>query len=186
MLLLEAMPPTKAPAFLGESWGFWLQTGVYITQTLIFLVTAIIAFYTLARSERMARKRATIDLVLAENQHDKFRDIKEKFGMMRLNGENFTALAMPCTSIEEEATKLHADKKETVIAILNQYEFIASAIFEDALDEDLYKRMKKGVVIRDWDTLKPFVMEIRSRNKRPKIFYEIEKLVDRWQENPPN
>ncbi|WP_253844432.1 DUF4760 domain-containing protein [Faucicola atlantae] len=183
---MVAIPPTEAPAFLGESWGFWLQTSIYVIQTLIFLVTAVIAFFTLNRSERMARKRATIDLVLAENQDDKFRDIKEKFGMMRLNGDNFTALAMPCTTTEEEATKVHADKKETVITILNQYEFIASAIFEDALDEDLYKRMKKGVVVRDWETLKPFVMELRSRNKRPKIFCEIERLANRWQENPPN
>lgn len=80
----------------------------------------------------MARKRATIDLVLAENQDDKFRDIKEKFGLMRENSESFTALALPCHQTGEVEQKAHADKKETVITILNQYEFIASAIFEDA------------------------------------------------------
>ena len=177
MLLLEAIPPTKAPALLGESWGFWLQF-------IVLVVTACIALYTIIRNESMARKRATIDLVLSENQDEKFRDIKEKYSIMREGGENFTALAMPCTSSTDVDILAHANKKEIAIAILNQYEFIASAILEKSLDEKLYKRMKRGVVIRDWHALKPFVMELRRNHNRQKIFCETETLVTKWEKRP--
>lgn len=174
MLLLGAMPPTEAPAFLGESWGFWLQF-------VILVITAILALFTIIRNELMARKRATIDLVLSENQDEKFRNIKEKYSLMRESGESFTALALPCISTDPDDIQAHADKKEIAIAILNQYEFIASAILEKSLDGKLYKRMKRGVVIRDWNALKPFVMELRRVEHRPRIFCETESLVTKWE-----
>lgn len=100
---------------------------------------------------------------------------------MRESGENFTLLACSIGDTNEEKKEI-SDKKEVVIAILNQYEFIASAIFEDSLDEELYKRMKKGVVIRDWQVLSAFVEELRRIEKRPQIFCETQKLVKRWSE----
>lgn len=120
-------------------------------------------------------------MVLSENQNDRFRVIKEKFAIMRESGENFTLLACSIGDTNEEKKEI-SDKKEVVIAILNQYEFIASAIFEDSLDEELYKRMKKGVVIRDWQVLSAFVEELRRIEKRPQIFCETQKLVKRWSE----
>lgn len=157
---------------LGESVGFWVQL-------VVLIVTAGIAYFTLKKNEKMARKRATIDLVLSENQDDNFRGIKEQYALMREDGTNFTLLVCD-TSKDTDRLKEIAEQTEIVIAILNQYEFIASAIFENALDEDLYKRMKKGVVIRDWDVLEGFVLELRKQQNRPKIFCETERLVKRW------
>lgn len=164
--------PAEKFLFLGESLGIWLQF-------IILILTAGIAIYTLHKNENRAKKRATIDLVLSENQNERFRDIKEKFAIMRENGENFTLLACSAGDSDKEKSEI-ADKKEVVIAILNQYEFIASAIFEDSLDEELYKRMKKGVVIRDWRVLSAFVEELRRIESRPQIFCETQKLVQRW------
>lgn len=176
MLLLAAnitkdLPTT--PTILGESWGFWCQL-------IVLVATAAIAIYNLRKNERRARKRATIDLVLSENQDGNFRDIKERYSILRESGENLTLLVCnPATDPTEK--QAIADKQETVIAILNQYEFIASAIFEDALDEKLYQRMKKGVLIRDWNDLNAFVLELRRKEQRPKIFCEIERLVKKWE-----
>jgi len=68
--------------------------------------------------------------------------------------------------------------------VLNRYEFIAAAIREKALDEDLFKRMQYTVVIRDWDVLCPFVMELRRLDKHPTLFQEFHWLSARWQKKP--
>ncbi|MFH4377144.1 DUF4760 domain-containing protein, partial [Acinetobacter baumannii] len=44
------------------------------------------------------------------------------------------------------------EENDVIMTILNHYEFIASGIFEKALDEEIYKRMKKGILVRDWKT----------------------------------
>lgn len=170
--VISDVPTT--PTILGESWGFWCQL-------LVLLATAAIAIHTLRKNERRARKRATIDLVLSENQDGNFREIKEKYSVLRESGENLTLLiCSPVTDLSEKQIIL--EKQEIIIAILNQYEFIASAIFEDSLDEDLYKRMKKGVLIRDWNDLNAFVSELRRIHSRNKIFCEIERLVKKWED----
>lgn len=164
----------QAPTILGESWGFWCQF-------LVIAITAAVAIYTLRTNEKRARRRATIDLVLSENQDENFRDIKEKYACMREHGLNFTFLV--CDPSNDESRKKEiAEQKEILITILNQYEFIASAIFEDSLDEDLYKRMKKGVLIRDWDVLEGFVLELRKQEGRDKIFCETGRLAQRWKD----
>ncbi|MDO5651307.1 MAG: DUF4760 domain-containing protein [Moraxella sp.] len=146
----------------------------------VLAATAVVAIITLKSNENRARKRATIDVVLSENQDERFRDIKEKFALMRENNENFTLLACLVGDTEQQKQVI-ADKKEVIIAILNQYEFIASAIFENALDEELYKRMKKGVLIRDWLVLEPFVAELRKQTGRKQLFCEMQALAQKWQ-----
>lgn len=180
MMLLAAQTlqnEIQTPAFLGESWGFWCQF-------LVIASTAGLALFTLIKNERRARLRATIDLVLLENQDARFRDVKEQYALMRENNVDFTLLV--CDPSEDECRRKEiADQKETLIAILNQYEFIAAAIFTDSLDERLYKKMKRGVVIRDWEALSGFVMELRKRERKAQIFCEMENLVQKWQNEKP-
>lgn len=150
----------------GGNLSFWFQTGV-------FALSAIIAIFTLWRNERQAKKRATIDLVLMETQDSTFRDIKEKFGQYRKEKMNFTRMAC------EELTD-HPEENEVILSILNHYEFIASGVFEGALDEKIYKRMKKGVFVRDWKALQPYVTELRRKEDRKNIFIETQKLAEKW------
>ena len=162
----------STPTFLGESWGFWCQF-------FVIFITAAIAIWTLRTNEKRARRRATIDLVLAENQDAKFRDIKEEYAIMREKGVNFTLLICD-PSKDEDRKKEIANQKEVIIAILNQYEFIASAIFENSLDENLYKRMKRSVLIREWEVLSGFVTELRKQEGRDQLFCETERLALKW------
>lgn len=188
----------QTPTFFGESWGFWCQFLVILATGIGALITAHsavktantavktvdTAVKTLETNERRARLRATVDLVLLENQDAKFRDIKEEYALMREKNVDFTLLV--CDPSKDAARiKEIADQKKIIIFILNQYEFIAAAIFADSLDEDLYKKMKRGVVIRDWEALSGFVIELRKREKKARIFCELERLVQKW-ENEEN
>ncbi|MGR2826612.1 DUF4760 domain-containing protein [Acinetobacter sp. 1124_18A] len=154
----------------GGNIAFWIQT-------LVFLFSAIIAIFTLWRNEAQAKKRATVDLVLSETQDMSFRDIKEKFGQYKKEKINFTKLA--CDELAD-----HPEENEVIMTILNHYEFIASGIFEKALDEKIYKRMKKGILVRDWKTLEPYVMELRRKEGRKAIYAETQKLAEKWENDP--
>ena len=189
----------QTPTFLGESWGFWCQFLVILATGIGALITAYSAMKTantavatvdtavktLEINEKRARRRATIDLVLAENQDENFRDIKEKYATLRSQEDGFTILVCEKPTCENRKKEI-AENKEILIAILNQYEFIAAAIFEDSLDEDLYKRMKESVLIRDWEALEGFVLELRKQEKRDKIFCESERLALKWKTEKQN
>ena len=183
----------QTPAFLGESWGFWCQFLVILATGIGALITAYsamktantavttvdTAIKTLEINEKRARRQATINLVLSENQDEKFRDVKEKYANLRVQENGFTILVCEQPTCEDRKKKIE-ESKEILITILNQYEFIAAAIFEDSLDEDLYKRMKKSVLIRDWEALEGFVLELRKQEKRYQLFCETERLALKW------
>jgi Domain of unknown function (DUF4760) len=76
------------------------------------------------------------------------------------------------------------DKYKQCMLVLNRYEFTAAAIREGALDEGLFKRMQYTMVIRDWDVLCPFVMELRRLDKHSTLFQEFHWLAERWQKKP--
>ncbi|MFD1244788.1 DUF4760 domain-containing protein [Paralysiella testudinis] len=54
-------------------------------------------------------------------------------------------------------------------------------IKENIFDEAVYKRMSKSSVVKDWKTLKPYIMELRRINdNNDKLFCEFEWLANRW------
>lgn len=161
------MTQVQDPTFWGGNIAFWIQT-------LIFFISAVIAILTLRRNEAQAKKRATVDLVLSETQDMNFREIKEKFGKYKKDGINFTKLA--CEELAD-----NPEENDVIMTILNHYEFIASGIFEKALDEEIYKRMKRGILVRDWKTLEPYVMELRRKENRKAIYAETQKLAEKWE-----
>jgi hypothetical protein len=77
-----------------------------------------------------------------------------------------------------------SDKYKRCMLVLNRYEFTAAAIREGALDEGLYKRMQYTMVVKDWDVLCPFVMELRRLDTHPTLFQEVHWLAERWQKKP--
>jgi len=77
-----------------------------------------------------------------------------------------------------------ADEYRQIIRVLNNYEFIASAIRERALDDELYKRNQWTIVVRYWQSLEPFVTELRRQDQHPTLFQEFEALALGWKKRP--
>ena len=70
--------------FLGESYGFWVQTGAVI-------LSALMAVLAIRHNGRMARKRTTIDVLLQENEDEALREAK--FAVFNMtNGKNGSLL----------------------------------------------------------------------------------------------
>ncbi len=154
--------------WLGETQGFWIQTGA------LFL-SALGALWIVFSRSRTERKRATVDLVLQQKQDKELMEAKKK--ILELHEEH-----------QEDFIRFLQDKKsleyDTIIKILNMHEFIAAGIREGAYDERLYKRMQYSTTIRDWEALNGFIAEFRRRIKRSTLWQEFEWLAKRWQKDP--
>ncbi len=59
---MECQQIAKAIGWLGETWGFWIQTGA-------FFLTAIGAIAVIYYNGKQARLRALIDLVVHQKTH---------------------------------------------------------------------------------------------------------------------
>ncbi|MEQ1419676.1 DUF4760 domain-containing protein [Acinetobacter indicus] len=157
----------------GVALGTWIQSASIIVAAcaLIFNALQVKAVRTQnIQNEKKARQRATIDLALHERIDTKFIECRKKFAELR-DQNKLTSLAC------EKTNKIDND---AIMGFLNHYEFLACGIFEEAIDGELYKRMMKTSVIRDFDSLKPYIMEIRNQRQNQNIYCEIEKLVEQW------
>lgn len=155
-------------------------------QTLSVAVAAIALFFNAnqlkalrtqnSQNEKKARQRATIDLALHEKVDVQYLDCKKKFILLRdTPGNNFTQYACDILG--------HKDQNDIIFAYLNHYEFLACGIFEEALDGEIYKRMRKTSVINDWNALKPYIYELRKQRNNQKLYCEFEKLVHDWEKS---
>lgn len=170
----------EAAKYLGETSGFWIQT---VAVFLSAVATCGLLFYTsrqvrllvtqMDRNELQDRRRATIDVVLNEKSDPEFQAARKALAEMHETKVNFTSLA--CQKLV-----IHSDENKTILCVLNQYEFIASAIREGAFDEGVYRRMKESLLIRDWDALTAYVHELRRANSRPNLYSEFEWLATSW------
>ncbi|OOR98199.1 DUF4760 domain-containing protein [Haemophilus paracuniculus] len=125
------------------------------------------------------KQKSTIDLLISNNSNAFLRERRQKYMQMRDKGENFTALA--CL-LDKNATPTQeqSEKNFIVLDVLNSIEFICVGIAEELFDEAVYKRMSRSSVLKDWNTLKPYIMEIRRINSNDRIFCEFEKLATKW------
>jgi len=115
--------------------GFWIQTGALI-------LSAIFALLLVQSRERSEKRRATVDLVV-QQKHDSQLQASRQWLLTQHENHagNFT----------QHLGNKTADPFRHILNVLNNYEFIATGIREDALDQEIYKRLQYSVAIKDWD-----------------------------------
>ncbi len=132
--------------FLGESYGFWVQTGAV-------LLSAIMAVLAILHNGRMARKRTTIDVLLQENQDKEL--IAAKFTVFNLARDANNSFV----DIYFKEKEKQSDTYKQITMLLNRYEFIAQSIHNKAFEEKIYKQMQYTNITRMWDRLCPLSMK---------------------------
>ena len=150
-----------------ETYGSLIQTGAIV-------ISALAAVLLILYTQRLAGKRATIDLLLQQLHNEVLVHAKKAIKVLREKKVNFVELA------DNEK----ADQNTYIQLILNNYEFIASGIRERAFDEAIYKRMHYSMVMKHWDDFEPYVMELRKSRHQPTLFQEFEWLGKRWKVKP--
>jgi hypothetical protein len=120
-------------------------------------------------------RRATIELMLSQNSDPELKKATNFIKERHRTGETNLAVYIDNRKGEEYLM---------LVYLLNTYEFTAAAIKENALDEDLLKRMQYTVILKNWKVLEPFVMVLRDKDKHDTLFQEIQMMAERWKLHP--
>lgn len=121
-----------------------------------------------------AKKRAIIDLLIAQKTDPNYiRDAKIVRGMKD---------SKECLSSVIDGSDM--TKKDAVLSVLNQLEFIAVGIRLNVFDEYLYKQLSCSSVIKTWDAASGFVYELRQQTGIRTLYQDLEYLVDNWRRDP--
>jgi hypothetical protein len=144
-------------------YGLWVQTGA-------IFVSALSVIVTLNVQGRIARRRATLDLLLLETTSLALTEQRRLFLELRDRGR-----------LEQWADKAKVSSEEASLirSILNTYEPVAIGIDQKTIDPAIYKRWYRTSTVRDWLSLKTFA-HAYQQNFNPKLFCEFEKLAKKW------
>lgn len=153
---------------LGESLGFWIQTGA-------FFISALGAVYIIRSNGRQARNRATIDLVMHQRSDVELNNARKI--VLDLHRKNLPSLTPYLNDKNSEEYK-------AIQIVLNNYEFIATGIRLNAFDEKIFKRMRYTTTMKDWGGLQGLIIEIRRMANTNTTYQEFEWLCNKWKNAP--
>lgn len=152
--------------FLGQTIGYWVQT-------VAIIASAVGAITVIWHNGRTAKRRATIDLIIAEQRDDEY---NQKYASVSKLIKKKECLVDFAKFLNEQHEEL-----DNIRFVLNRLEFIAQGIRKGAFEEAIYKDLTYTNFIDLWEAVKPLVMEIRRRKNNTDTFYqEIEWLANRW------
>jgi hypothetical protein len=153
------MTPAEIPFY-----GLCIQTGAIVVSAIGVIVSIIWA-------RLIAKRRATLDLLINEQSHETAIKERTAFLTIRKGGD---------LSRWATADKENSPEAEVLRATINRYELVAIGIRKGIIDEKLYKLWCRTTLVSDWRAVKPFVVQLRSNNKTPTTFCEAESIAKRW------
>ena len=172
--MIEPQCTEKVVWWLGETKGFWVQTGA------LFL-SAIGALWIVMSREKSERRRATVELVLHNTSNSDLKTAKKEFLKLLESGDK---------NLARFSSQPDTSQYDAIMRILNTHEFVCVGMREKAYDEALYKQMQCAVIIRDWEALSGFVQEFRNSKKAmfgadiDTFYWDFEQVATRWKEKP--
>lgn len=176
------------------NFGAWERSDLFLfIQTIVFAISAVIAFLTINASKNTSRERATLDIIIDDYRDTNLFEAKTNIYDFIENKDEYKkknkdvskdALVEICRAHDSELSEGDKVLKKDLMLVLNRNEFYASAINTGLLDETLFKRVHCSNMIKIWDKLYPTVNQIRQVAKKDTIFKDLEILALRWKANP--
>jgi hypothetical protein len=154
---------------IAQQYGPMLSAGAILVSAAVAL---IVAKLTISMNRKIARRRATLDL-LAQQRWDKdYLCTKQEFIKIR-DGEG---------GLVKWSDKQYRNTLEInhIRNMLNDYELVSVGIKNEILDEKLYKEWFESSFTKDWKESKSFIMELRRSEQRDKLFKEFKWLARKW------
>jgi hypothetical protein len=142
-----------------------------IVQTVAIVLSAIGVIASITWSRIVSRRRATIDMILAEQTNKELLQIRSEY-LDALRENRLLQYANLETWFTPQAFPL--------VSILNRYEITAIGIAEGIIDEKIYRRYWRTSLVRDWLGCQPVVVHQREVFGNPKLFCDFEALAKRW------
>jgi len=170
--------PVEASSIL----TFWSTYGSIITGGAI-IVSAVSAFFIILSNRNIAKRRATLDLILHIESDGDLITARNEFINLKKSEKRSANWGK-----EEQRESPEAKNIRTT---LNINELVAVSIKEGVIDETVFRRWFNRAYIDDWKSMTGYVEEVRKYKENPKIFIELEELAERWDDDkswnsPPN
>lgn len=156
--------PPEIPTTDVIDYGLWVRSGAIVLSFIGVIVTIV-------WNQSIARKRATLDIVLNEESDPNQLALRTDFVKMRDAG-NLSKYADPKHGKENETNALRG--------ILNRYELVAIGIRKGIIHERSYKDWCRRTYVQDWIECKGFVTQLRKNRGSSVYFCEFEKLAKKW------
>jgi hypothetical protein len=147
-----------------QNFGLWLQSGAIFLSFIGVIISAAV-------TRGVARRRATLDLIMSEESNDLLLKTRQKYLDLRAKG-HMVQWADPSKASSDEAAILRS--------ILNRYELTAIGIKKRTLNAALYKVFARTTVVKDWIECKPFVTQRRQSTSTPTLYIQFEALAKKW------
>jgi hypothetical protein len=120
---------------------------------LVILISVIVAGIGVASARKIARQRATLDMIEKVESTEHYRGIQAVFSKHRKAG-SFSQLHAPSPGEQE------ADRR-AVFDYLNHYELVSIGICKNTLDAGIYRDWMLGPFVRDWNAAAAFIQRER-------------------------
>lgn len=138
-------------------------------------IAALVAWWNVDRTFKanrvIAKKKATMDLILLEQTNDYILRKRNAFLKLKKQGD----------LVKWADPKFRAsDQAGCIATVINKYEMIAIGIENDSMCEDIYYSWFASTLVSDWEELCTFIGELRRRSKNYNLYIKFEKLALRW------
>lgn len=130
---------------------------------------------TIKTNRAVARKRATIDVILKLESEPTYQQSVATFQDIRDSGR-MLGLLSPSSHRDKEAFM-------EIVNFINHYELICCGIMEDTLDELFYFHWYRGAFLKHWTQLKPFIEALRTKENNDKLAIRYQLFAESWKEN---
>lgn len=130
--------------------------------------------YTGRRSRTLAKKQHTFNTLLMAAFNENF--------------QGYLKAAAPHLKKRQAPDFQQVNQEDNYIAfrsLLNHYEFIAAAVRNGDVDEQLLKDSEKTSIIALFQTCHDHIYGLRNSRQRQSAYEHLEWLYDRWTEKPP-
>jgi len=148
-----------------------------VLRGFVLLAGVIVATISVLTARIIARRKQTIDALIAGRTDDK---LNEGFSCFAEIHEKDDA------NLRSFAKKANWNKPETdkFQFILNHWEYTAIGIRMGIYDDDMFRIARRSSVLSLYGRAKPFIDALREETKREMLYIEFETMVERWKKVP--
>ena len=150
---------------------FWQTYGPIITGGAV-VVSACLGIAVLLANRAIARRRATLDIILHIESDGDLIEARNRFTEIKKSDVR--------SSTYGKQDKRASDESEAIRTILNINELVAVSIQEGVIDERVFRRWFNSAFIDDYKSMTGYIEETRKW-KNGHIFKELETLANRWE-----
>jgi len=158
-------------------WTSYLSAISPIAIVVSAVVALRVGFNAIRHQRSIARRRATLDLLLSLESDPYYQKVSATFRDVRDAGGLKGLIEADRLSVREQEELLH------VKSFINQYELICCGMIEDTLDELFYFQFYRGAFIHHWHASKDLVFSARAKSGNLRIFERFERFATAWENN---